>query len=234
MYMLYWTEQDTYQFSDLSKVKHIGIKLSGGADSAIVSYMLFKTIEEGKYNTKVTILTTVHEQKAFQKVYSDKVLMWLIKEFPNVQIGEHLTNTCPAIKIGQKLWGSTEYSTKQEDLLDQAYELGIERHYNGITANPPIEVYKTFYSKIGELLIGGVPERDIKYQEQFNNNPRQPGYRPLINTNKQGVADLYKQYGLTDTLFKQTRSCEAWTDNFDKHCDDCWFCKERKWGFGRL
>ena len=232
--MLYWTDQDTYQFTDLSKLKHIGIKLSGGADSAIVAYMLFKTIHESNYRTRVSILTTVHEQKAYQKVYSDKVLMWLIKEFPNVLIERHLTNTCPAIKIGQKLWGSTEYSTKQEDLLDQAYELGIERHYNGITANPPIEVYKTFYSKIGELLIGGVPERDEPNQPQCNNNPTQPSYRPLINTNKEGVADLYKQYGLMDTLFKQTRSCEAWTDNFDKHCDDCWFCKERKWGFGKL
>ena len=120
--MLYWTDQDTYQFTDLSKLKHIGIKISGGADSAIVAYMLFKTIEEGKYNTKVSILTTVHEEKAYQKVYSDKVLMWLIKEFPNVKIGEHLTNTCPAVKVGNK-WTSTEYSSRQEDLLDEAYML---------------------------------------------------------------------------------------------------------------
>lgn len=231
--MLYWTDQDTYQFNDLNKAKHIGIKISGGADSAIVAYMIFKTIEECKYDTTVTILTTVHEQKAYQKVYSDKVLMWLIKEFPNVKIGEHLTNTCPAFKVG-KLWTSSEYSSKQEELLDKAYELGIERHYNGITANPPKEVYETFYRSTGELLIGGTPERDGPKKPQCNNNINQPSYRPLINTDKKGVADLYKQYGLEDSLFKQTRSCEAWTDNFDQHCDDCWFCKERLWGFGKL
>jgi len=230
--MIYWTDQDTYQFEGLNN-KHIGIKLSGGADSAIVAYMLFKTIQECKYNTKVTLLTTVHEQKAYQKVYSDKVLMWLINEFPNVTIGEHLTNTCPAVKVGNK-WTSTEYHNRQDNLLDEAYMLGIERHYNGITANPPKEVYEQFFSKEGPVLNGGTPERDVPNQPQCNNNPNQPSYRPLINTNKKGVAELYKQYGLEDTLFNQTRSCEAWTNNFDEHCNDCWFCKEREWGFGKL
>jgi len=231
--MLYWTDQDTYEFTDFSRLNHIGIKLSGGADSAIVAYMIFKTIEEGKYNTKVSILTTVHEEKAYQKVYSDKVLMWLIKEFPNVKIGEHLTNTCPAFKVGNK-WTSTEYHNRQDDLLDEAYLIGIERHYNGVTANPPKEVYEKFYESSGEVLHGGTPERDVPNQPVCNDNTNQPSYRPLINTNKRGVADLYKQYNLMDTLFNETRSCEAWTHNFDEHCNDCWFCKERKWGFGKL
>jgi hypothetical protein len=231
--MLYWTDQDTYEFTDFSRLNHIGIKLSGGADSAIVAYMIFKTIEEGKYNTKVSILTTVHEEKAYQKVYSDKVLMWLIKEFPNVKIGEHLTNTCPAFKVGNK-WTSTEYHNRQDDLLDEAYLIGIERHYNGVTANPPKEVYEKFYESSGEVLHGGTPERDEPNQPVCNDNTNQPSYRPLINTNKRGVADLYKQYNLMDTLFNETRSCEAWTHNFDEHCNDCWFCKERKWGFGKL
>ena len=40
-----------------------------------------------------------------------------------------------------------------------------------------------------------------------------------------------------DTLFPITRSCEAWAKDeeyhIEKHCEDCWWCRERYWGFGR-
>jgi 7-cyano-7-deazaguanine synthase in queuosine biosynthesis len=35
-------------------------------------------------------------------------------------------------------------------------------------------------------------------------------------------------------IFPITRSCESWTNDFSKHCGECWWCKEREWGFGRL
>ena len=66
------------------------------------------------------------------------------------------------------------------------------------------------------------------------------GQFPLINIDKQGVKELYEKFGLLDTLYPLTRSCESFTDDFSKHCgeykdeqDVCWFCKERYWGFGR-
>ena len=64
-------------------------------------------------------------------------------------------------------------------------------------------------------------------------------YRPLINLNKQGIAEIYEHYGLMDTLFNVTRSCECAdpekTNNFTTHCQsECWWCAERKWGFGKV
>ena len=55
-----------------------------------------------------------------------------------------------------------------------------------------------------------------------------------INIDKKGVAELYDYFGLMDTLFPLTRSCEDWTDDFSAHCGKCWFCLERLWGFGKL
>jgi 7-cyano-7-deazaguanine synthase in queuosine biosynthesis len=48
------------------------------------------------------------------------------------------------------------------------------------------------------------------------------------------VSELYDYFDLQNTLFPLTRSCEQYTDDFTQHCDNCWFCGERKWGFGRL
>ena len=63
-------------------------------------------------------------------------------------------------------------------------------------------------------------------------------FRPIINLNKKEIAEIYKEFGLLDTLFNQTRSCEnpstEITQNFETHCGECWWCKEREWGFGKI
>lgn len=33
-------------------------------------------------------------------------------------------------------------------------------------------------------------------------------------------------------LYALTISCESLTDPDPIHCGDCWWCEERKWGFG--
>ena len=33
-------------------------------------------------------------------------------------------------------------------------------------------------------------------------------------------------------LYKLTISCESRNDIGPVHCDDCWWCMERKWAFG--
>ena len=48
-------------------------------------------------------------------------------------------------------------------------------------------------------------------------------FKPLVNIDKKGVAELYEILGVTDTLFPLTRSCEDFTDDFSKHCEECWF-----------
>ena len=45
---IYKTSQDTYDFSDVKDHSHVGIRISGGADSAAVAIMLWKTISDNK------------------------------------------------------------------------------------------------------------------------------------------------------------------------------------------
>ena len=54
--------------------------------------------------------------------------------------------------------------------------------------------------------------------------------RPFFNLDKRQIAELYKQHNLLDTLFPLTVSCITEIT----HCGECWFCKERIWGFGKL
>jgi len=57
-------------------------------------------------------------------------------------------------------------------------------------------------------------------------------YMPFINEDKKNTAKLYEEFNLMETLFPLTLSC---TDSKTlDHCDACWWCEERKWGFGKL
>ena len=59
-------------------------------------------------------------------------------------------------------------------------------------------------------------------------------YTPFINMDKKDLALIYKEHNLLSTLFPITRSCITETMNFDAHCGECWWCKERIWAFGKL
>jgi len=67
-----------------------------------------------------------------------------------------------------------------------------------------------------------------------NSNITINGFAPFSNVDKKAIAELYEHYNLIDTLFPMTRSCEAETNYFSKHCGKCWWCGEREYGFGRL
>ena len=219
--MIFNTSQDTYNFTDLNTVKRIGIKISGGADSGAIAYMIFKTIHEQNLNVEVVAITTSHDDKPYQVIYSKKVIAWLQKEFPSIKVIEHITNNTNGM----------DYSDAQDIVLDKAYnEYKIERHYNGITQNPPRGISEQFEDES----IGEFDDTRFGKFDQHNGDTVHPGYRPFINTDKQGVASIYKQYYLTNTLFNETRSCEEVTKDFSKHCGKCWYCKEREWGFGKL
>ena len=95
----------------------------------------------------------------------------------------------------------------------------FSKHYMGITANPPIET--------------GIKQEDLE-RAHDRNKPVYTDTRitPWINYDKKDIANIYKQLDIME-LFSMTRSCENKTFDFTKHCAECWWCIERKWGFGK-
>ena len=99
--------------------------------------------------------------------------------------------------------------------------------YTGITLNPPLEVMATFPPQYW-IPEGRDPTVNHPVIDVLGN------YTPFINVNKKGIAAIYEELGLMETLFPLTRSC-ATRKKGVWHCGDgCWWCHERSWGFGRL
>ena len=232
---IYKTSQDTYDLTRVKELDRVAIKLSGGADSAAVGLMLWDTIHNTCPDTDVVVLTTRHQGKVFQEDHSRAVMNWLCHRFPNVKIHAHLINQNPAYHNGERNV-SIEYVKYQEAMENLSYDqMGVHGHFSGITRNPPVDVYKQFFHKNGELMEGPTDDRDTHDAkvEQLDWGLKKI-WTPLVNTDKKGVAEIFDLFDAR-ALFSLTWSCEKYTwpeGRHDEHCDDCWFCKERLWGFG--
>ena len=137
-----------------------------------------------------------------------------------------------------------DYYTVDQDALTRPIIRSYSRlelvHWSGITCNPPEEEMKAhgFYEQDG--YCDRVVERDKGHPENYpiGEIELEPGVfkfnRPFMQHDKRGVAELYSHFDVLEELFPLTRSCEKLTTDFSSHCGECWFCKEREWGYGVL
>jgi 7-cyano-7-deazaguanine synthase in queuosine biosynthesis len=197
----------------------VGIMVSGGIDSAILLYYLMKHTTD-----TIHIYTTGSNLKYRRNaIIAPRVVEKCIELTSNNNIVHH-------IHYDEAATDSSMCDAPQKDLDREQ----INRVYDGTTMNPPHEIASKF-----------VPEFDFDYtRKETSDNEMTYNddkfYMPWANTDKQGIANMYRVENLMDSLFPVTRSCEydPTCDYFDEtddpqleHCGECWWCKEREWGF---
>lgn len=198
------------------RVKKVGIKLSGGADSAVLAYLLAKYKKEERPDLHIVPMTNVCKSKPYNEIFALKVIDFVTNEF-GVEFGEHVVIKNIALD---------PFLTYHDHILHMLYGSGlIDEHFIAITSYPPDDGM----DMSGTEDISGLDRtRGLKPTKEDRSN------RPFYNLDKKGIAELYHRFGLIDRLFPLTRSCEAHTHDFSHHCGTCWWCRERMWAFGRL
>ena len=90
-----------FPFSD--QWKNIGISVSGGADSALMSVLLCSIISQSRCDTKVHIITNVRcwKTRPWQQHNSMDVYNWLRSAFPKLEFKRHENFIAPDLE-----WGS--------------------------------------------------------------------------------------------------------------------------------
>ena len=218
----------------------IGVGVSGGADSAILLYILMSNIKnhiyiynmmseyrrpilEKHFDMVVKTCSELTDNKNYtvRKYYvdPDESAEFYInmlndalnkKEVDMIYLG--LTEFPP-----EDLWLS--WPGQQPDWHNEFRKDGVEKPLFGF--NIPIKQDTNF--KIAPLTIDGTMKEKLSIDERV--------YIPLFNHNKQDIARLYRTLDVEDVIFPITRSCE--NDNHPgSHCGECWWCRERRWGFG--
>lgn len=188
----------------------LGIALSGGADSAIVLYAL---MAGGADEIHVYTCSSKEKNRRGPRYAMDVIDKCCdLTGYTNVfhHIYQTPKQTLPALI---------------DPLSKFIIQHRLDHMYTGITALPPDDAPNDIAFRSSER--GFRDPNEIK--EVYNGK----WYRPLYNINKQEVANLYEEFGVMDSLFPVTRSCESLT-LLDGHCGQCWWCEERLWGFGNL
>ena len=217
--------------------RSIAVSVSGGADSALLLYLLCKEVT---YQT-VHIINNIRcwKTKPWQEHDAECVINWVKEKFPNITFELHKNFIAPDLEygeIGPNIKDEYGKMVSGDNIQIRSFaeyicsKNNIDAYYNGVTKNPEVD-------------LGGMSERDIELNENNQHllimkHMDRWAIHPFRFTTKDVIIKTYMEENIVE-LFNLTRSCEGtfdWLDyrNYKKGelvpaCNECFWCKERDW-----
>jgi hypothetical protein len=218
--------------------KNVAISVSGGADSALLAYLICNQITT--QSVHIISHKRMWKTRPWQSHDSLTVYTWLLKKFPNIKFVRHTNFIAPDIEYGNTGPNLTdEYGKKVsgDNIQQRSFaeyicsSENVSAYFNAVTRNPK------------GIELGGMAERDIEPTNDNKHLERMTHMgvevlHPFRFIDKSEIVKKYKELNLMD-LFEITRSCEGEFDSIDYTtytlgqyvpvCGNCFWCKEREW-----
>jgi len=237
--------------------KKVAINLSGGADSACLTYLLCQIIQNNNFDCKIDVITHVRcwTTRTWQQPISMDVYNKLKNMFPNIIGNRHENFITPELEHGVS--GNVFRDLVYTDLMrsgDQVsvygfneycfYKHNISAIFNATTHNPEnTDFPKKMQNREKTAEEGELRDLIIEKQGTFI-------CHPFRFVDKSFVIAQYYLNNIVD-LLNATRSCEGDIANsvikqvVKSHkdytpgmkvpeCNTCFWCLERKWAFSKL
>ena len=203
----------------------ICMNISGGADSAVLLWMLINYCEENIPEAEIHVITSANPVKGWYNAKWSTTVLDKILELTGTEL----------IKSHYTFYSDDQRRTELNDTERLIRDIhGITFTVHGTTQNPPLD--------IEHLLKGRHQPRDKGHSRPAFSKLGEDVTRwmPVMSVDKRFIAYLYEHFDLMESLFPFTRSCEQEArHNKDEpswmitHCGECWWCKERHWAFGK-
>jgi tRNA(Ile)-lysidine synthase TilS/MesJ len=227
--------------------KRIGVNLSGGADSALLTYLLCKIIDIHDLDTQVDIITYQRcwETRPWQGYVAQQVYMWLMNKFPKTIHKRHLTYIPPELEHG--VIGPIVDGRSGDQIIVGSYNkfaawnYKLDAVFNATSKNPD------------DLREDRMKNRDKDAEDGNLIDLWRPSkgvecvfVHPFKFVKKDWIVTQYHLYNILD-LYYTTRSCEGDINHHDNvreavpsfkayrdgmpvpECKQCWWCEERAW-----
>lgn len=233
--------------------KSIGVKLSGGADSAIVYYAICNYYKD-RPDVKIYPMTLDTEFKSWYSEGAKRVIK-KVTELTGKAPEKHIIKYSNKHKDRET---ANFYISEQQSLVGESLlKYNFDAVYNGLTSNPPEEdilnAVKEYYAdniETYKIAKQHIVKRDFsrdlgknKYGENVTDAKYFTNIRPFVHGDKKITYDAYKYYDRLDDLYPITYSCETRYQEHKlvekekhdwEHCGYCFFCAERIYAFGKL
>lgn len=225
-------------------LKNIAVRLSGGPDSSIIYHAVCDFYRDDPdariYPYTVSTPLRPHSGPKAKKV---------------VEVVTALTGVAPALHYvrwhdahnqqNDRETNSIEYTKGQDLLMREIFSThGIDIHYSGLSMNCPVgDLERTVIengldAKACEFSIRTRDDsRDVPTEKPLERLNGKIMCLPFAERDKRAVSETFAEYGVLDSLFPHTWSCEHNSQKDieePEHCGKCYFCIERIYAFGRL
>lgn len=199
------------------------VQVSGGLDSALLLFLTAKALNELGSTTRITPLSLEVPTKVKNLASARKVIDTVagITGYPYLQKGVEVIMPKEEAHPDRK---NKFFSQVVQNLMR---DLGGDFEFNGNTKNPPESVRQEF--------------RDDEWREMTRDDRTtiynwKSSASPHAFNDKRGIVFLYKKFGIVEALATHTLSCDIDLDekierNLPTPCGECWWCRERAWGF---
>lgn len=225
--------------------KKIGINLSGGADSALLTYLLCKIIEQNNLPTKIDVITYTRcwTSRPWQGFIALQVFEKLKSMFPNIIQDRHTTFIPPELEHG--VIGNIVNNRSGDQIIVGsfnayiAWEKDLNAVFNATSKNYDDSRTDRMLNRDKDAKNGNTG--DLWYQKGTSTF-----CYPFKFVKKDWIIANYYLHNILD-LLSLTRSCEgdinmhdiikSYCQDFTKYipgmyipeCQECWWCKEREW-----
>jgi len=218
--------------------QRIGISLSGGADSALLAFLICSNID-----AEIHIITQIRcwKTRPWQRENSLDVYRWLKNRFKNIFI-RHEGFIPPDLEwgdVGPNLIDEYGKLKSGNQIILRSHNEYICHRYNlnawfaAVNKNPPFHI------------DGSLDDRNEGHIPSFINHMGVDVCHPFITTEKNWIIKQYRKNNILD-LLDLTRSCEgdniAYPEIFGDLdyrtykpgqyvpiCGKCFWCQERNW-----
>jgi hypothetical protein len=223
--------------------KNIAISVSGGADSALLSFLLCSLLNE---KTRVHIIShkRMWKTRPWQSYDSENVYAWLTQRFPKIEFRRYTNFIAPDIEygnIGASIIDEYDKSVSGDNIQQRAYAEyichynDVDAYYNAVTRNPR------------GIDLGGMVEREVDRTDtnahlEIMQHMGRYAIHPFRFVSKDWVVKQYIDNDISE-LFDMTRSCEGEFEGIDYKtyvpgqyvpiCGNCFWCREREWAIGQ-
>jgi len=209
--------------------ERIGISLSGGADSALLAYLVLKETDADIYfTTQIRMWKT----RPWQRYVAKNVVEWFRNNFPNRT--EHIEGFIPP----EMEEPNTTYMEDEYGAVKPGNRIILRAHNEWAAHTYKLDAWYAAVTKNPEDIPGGPAER---YEGVLPLHMKHMGIdicHPFVYTTKDWIVKQYKREKILD-LFSLTRSCEGEFEGLDYTtyqpgqtvpvCGECFWCKERDW-----
>jgi hypothetical protein len=221
---------------------NIAVSISGGADSALLAYLLCKHITDNKLPIDIAFISHVRMWKTrpWQRYNSLDVYSYFLRTFKNIHFERYENFIAPDIEWGNI--GPTftdEYGKPSSGDIAEirsyseyiCYYENVDAYYNGVSHNPR------------SIDLGGMEKRNVEPTEEnqylrLTTHMNKTVVHPFRFIEKDWIIRQYNLLQLSE-LLNNTRSCEGeFPDiNYTTYtpgqyvpiCNECFWCKERSW-----